>query len=109
MDIKNIPFEIFDLEQVIPEEHKGETGTAHWKTIQRGNVRMRIVEYGSGYLADHWCEKGHAVFVLEGAFVSELKDGRKDTLTKGMAYLVADHADAHRSYSENGVKLLIVD
>jgi hypothetical protein len=109
MEIKDIPFEVFDLEGTAGEEHAGVTGKAVWKTVQRGNVRMRIVEYTPGYLADHWCEKGHAVFVLEGDFESELKDGRKHRLSKGMGYLVADHAEPHRSRTERGVKLLIVD
>lgn len=109
MEIKDIPFEIFDLENTQPEEHAGVTGKAFWKTASRGNVRIRIVEYTKGYLADHWCEKGHAVYVLEGEFVSELADGRKFKLSKGMCYLVADHAEAHRSFTETGVKLLIVD
>ena len=109
MEIKDIPFEIFDLENVEPDIHKGITGNAIWKTIQKGNVRIRIVEYSKGYLADHWCKKGHAVFVLEGSLKSELKDGRKFDLSKGMCYLVADNTDEHRSYTENGVKLLIVD
>ncbi len=109
MEIKDIPFQVHDLENVLPEEHAGESGKALWKTIKKGNVRIRIVEYSAGYLADHWCEKGHAVFVLEGEFESELKDGRKFNLGKGMCYLVADNAEAHRSYTKNGVKLLIVD
>ena len=109
MELKDIPYEVFDLEKVPIEEHAGVTGKALWKTVQRGNVRIRIVEYTPGYLADHWCEKGHALLVLEGSFVSELKNGNKQTLTKGMCYLVGDNTDAHRSYTENGVKLLIVD
>jgi quercetin dioxygenase-like cupin family protein len=109
MEIKNIPFEVFDLKNVTAEEHDGITGKAVWKTIQRGDVRIRIVEYSPGYLADHWCEKGHVVFVLDGEFESELKDGRKFRLSKGMCYLVADHADAHRSSTKNGVKVLIID
>jgi quercetin dioxygenase-like cupin family protein len=109
MEIKDIPFEVFDLENTFAEKHNGITGEALWQTVSRGNVRIRIVEYTPGYQADHWCEKGHAVFVLEGEFTSELADGRKFVLSKGMCYLVADHAEAHRSVSENGVKLLIVD
>ena len=109
MEIKNIPFEVFDLKNVVPEEYPGTTGTAYWRTIKRGNVRIRIVEYSSGYLADHWCKKGHAVFVLEGSFESELQDGRKLALSKGMCYLVSDNTAAHRSISRDGVKLLIVD
>ena len=109
MEIRNIPFEVFDMESLSPEVHAGTTGQALWKTIKRGELRIRIVEYSAGYLADHWCKKGHAVFVIDGEFVSELEDGRKFTLSKGMSYLVADGADAHRSFTENGVKLLIVD
>ena len=109
MEIKEIPFQVFDLENMAAEEHPGVTGKAFWKTVNKGNVRIRIVEYTPGYLADHWCEKGHAVFVLEGEFESELQDGRKFTLKPGMCYLVADYRDAHRSHTKNGVKLLIVD
>lgn len=109
MEIHDIPFEVFDLMAVPSTTHAGETGSAQWQTVTRGNVRMRIVSYSPGYLADHWCEKGHAVYVLEGAFTSELKDGRTAVLTKGMGYLVADGAEPHRSRTEDGVKLLIVD
>ena len=109
MEIKGIPFEAIDLEAIAAEVHAGATGGSTWKTAVRGDVRIRIVEYGPGYLADHWCKKGHVVYVLEGSFVSELQDGKKSALTKGMCYLVSDNAEAHRSSTEGGVKLLIVD
>lgn len=109
MEIKDINFETFNMETISPEEHSGITGKAFWKTVKRGNIRMRIVEYSPGYLADHWCTKGHAVFVLDGEFESELLDGRKFQLSKGMSYLVADNFEPHRSSTETGVKLLIVD
>jgi hypothetical protein len=70
---------------------------------------MRIVEYSAGYLADHWCQKGHIVHCLEGAFQSELENGEIFTLNKGMTYIVSDNLSSHRSISENGVKLLIID
>lgn len=109
MQITNIPFEIIDLDSIEPEAHPGINGNAVWRTVGRGDFRIRVVEYSPGYMADHWCQKGHIVFVLEGEFESELKDGRKDRLTKGMCYLVSDNAEAHRSSTEGGVKLLIVD
>jgi quercetin dioxygenase-like cupin family protein len=109
VEIKDIPFQAFDLENIPAEERSGVTGKAFWKTVKAGNVRMRIVEYTPGYMADHWCEKGHAVYVLEGKFESELMDGRKTRLSKDIGYLVADHTDAHRSSTQHGVKLLIVD
>jgi len=109
MEIKDIPFQVFDLQKITAEEHTGVSGIAFWKTVIRGNLRIRIVEYSAGYFADHWCEKGHAVYVLEGEFESELQNGRKYALREGMCYLVADGIDSHRSYTKNGVKLLIVD
>lgn len=109
MEIKDIPFQLFDLANSVPETHPGITGTAFWRTVQRGGIRVRIVEYTPGYLADHWCKKGHVVFVLEGSFESELNDGSRHTLAKGMCYIVADNTGEHRSYSKDGVTLLIVD
>jgi hypothetical protein len=105
----NIPFKTIDWSSVEKTEHKGESGTAFWQTLQFGGLRMRIVEYSKGYLADHWCQKGHIVHCLEGEFVSELQNGDTFSLTKGMTYIVSDDLSSHRSVSANGVKLLIID
>jgi hypothetical protein len=105
----NIPFQTIDWTSVEKTEHKGESGTAFWQTLQFGGLRMRIVEYSNGYLADHWCQKGHIVHCLEGEFVSELQNGEEFTLTKGMTYIVSDDLSSHRSVSAHGVKLLIID
>ncbi len=107
--MSNIPFQTIDWPSVEKVEYKGETGTAIWQTIQFGGLRIRLVEYSKGYLADHWCEKGHIVYCLEGEFVTELKSGEKTKLTKGETYIVSDELSSHRSVSESGVKLLIVD
>ena len=42
-----------------------------------------MVEYSPGYLADHWCDRGHVLYVLKGELDSELRDGRKFKLTRG--------------------------
>lgn len=109
MEIKNVPYNVINWDAILPEKHLGVTGEALWKVSQQGNVRVRIVEYSPGYLADHWCEKGHVVYVLQGEFTTELQDGKNYTLTKDMCYVVADHAEPHRSTTSTGVKLLIVD
>ncbi len=109
MDMKNIPFGLTDWAEVEPSEHKGEQGMAHWRTRQFDNIRVRMVEYSAGYLADHWCKKGHILLCLEGVLHTELSDGRKFTLTPGTSYQVADNAEPHRSYTTTGVKLFIVD
>ncbi|MBL7911517.1 MAG: DHCW motif cupin fold protein [Bacteroidia bacterium] len=107
--MSKIPFTTIDWTAIEKVEHKGETGTSYWQTLQFGGLRIRIVEYTEGYLADHWCEKGHVVHCLEGDFITELKTGEKISLSKGKSYVVSDELSSHRSFSKNGVKLLIVD
>lgn len=105
----NIPFQIIDWNTIEKVEYSGDSGKALWQTVQYSGLRIRIVEYSKGYLADHWCQKGHIVHCLEGEFITELENNVKATLVKGQTYVVSDDLSSHRSYSENGVKLLIVD
>ena len=104
-----IPFQTIDWSAVEKTAHRGVTGTAYWQTIRLGGLRIRMVEYSKGYLADHWCEKGHVVHCLEGEFITELSTGENLTLKKGDSYVVSDGRSSHRSFSKEGVKLLIVD
>src|SRR6266481_1488808 len=107
--MSNIPFQIIDWTSIKKVEYKGETGVAFWQTIQFGGLRIRIVEYSDGYLADHWCQKGHIVHCLEGEVTSEQENGEKFILKKGMTYVVSDGLSSHRSKTNKKVKLLIVD
>ena len=110
MKIPALPFTVTDWSAVEPVVYPGETGQAIWRTFNIGDVRVRHVEYSPGYLADHWCDRGHVLYVLEGELVSELRDGRSFTLKPGMSYQVSDHGDAaHRSRTAVGAKLFIVD
>ena len=108
-DEQNIPFQVIQWDNIAKEEHHGEHGTSFWQTVQMPGLRLRIVEYSAGYLADHWCKKGHIVYCLEGSFVSELQNGESFSLCKGMTYIVSDDLSSHRSLSKEGVKLLIID
>ncbi|MCB0753608.1 MAG: DHCW motif cupin fold protein [Ignavibacteriae bacterium] len=109
MSTNNIPFQLLDWTKIPKTEHKGEIGTAYWQTTQLEGLRIRLVEYSKGYIADHWCKKGHIVHCLEGEFISEMEDGEKFILTKGMTYVVSDELSSHRSITKDGVKLLIID
>lgn len=109
MKMSNIPFATTDWSQVERTEHQGERGHAFWRTQIFGKIRVRMVEYTPGYLADHWCSKGHILLCLEGELQTELKDGRSFSLTPGMSYQVADDAEPHRSSTVTGSKLFIVD
>lgn len=109
----NLPvsaFEVVDWDKVPVTAHTGEAGRALWRTTAMGDVRIRYVEYSAGYVADHWCDKGHILLVLEGELVTELKDGRRYKLSRGMSYQVSDFGDAaHRTSTDTGAKLFIVD
>ncbi len=109
MNLNNIPFQTTDWETIESTSHAGTTGMAYWKTQNFDQIRVRMVTYSAGYLADHWCQKGHILLCLEGELTTELDDGRIVVLKAGMSYQVADAAQAHRSSTTLGAKLFIVD
>jgi quercetin dioxygenase-like cupin family protein len=109
MEMSGIPFGTTDWSKISATEHPGEAGAAFWRTRQFGRLRVRMVEYSPGYRADHWCSKGHILLCLEGELHTTLEDGREFTLRPGMSYQVADNAEPHRSRTETGAKLFIVD
>ena len=109
MKLEGITFQTTDWSGVEPTMHPGEAGVATWRTKEAGNVRVRMVDYSPGYVADHWCERGHVVLVLEGDLVTQLRDGREVVLGRGQSYVVADGDGAHRSRSPRGARLFIVD
>ena len=109
MRIEGVPFATIDWSAIEPTSHKGETGQAVWRTVESGNIRVRMVEYSSNYLADHWCSRGHVLLVLEGTLTTELKDGRSFVMTAGHSYQVAENAEPHRSRTEHGARLFIAD
>ncbi len=106
---KVIEYQVTDWSEIPKTAHKGESGIAFWQTLLFNGLRIRIVEYSKGFMADHWCQKGHIVHCLDGEFVSELENGNKQVLKKGMTYIVSDNMSSHRSSTESGAKLLIID
>ncbi len=109
MRMTNIPFATTDWAAVAETRHPGESGEAFWRTQQFGDIRVRLVRYSPGYVADHWCAKGHVLFCMEGDLTTELRDGRIVELKAGMSYQVADDTMPHRSSSKLGATLFIVD
>lgn len=110
MKLPELPFTPVHWDALPATTHKGDPGEAIWRTLNNGDVRMRVVEYSPGYVADHWCDRGHVIYVLDGELQTELKDGRRFTFTKGMGYTVSDFGDpAHKSSTTTGAKLFIVD
>ncbi len=109
MQLPPIPFQITAWETIAPTEHPGDTGVALWRTQTFGDIRVRMVDYSPGYLADHWCKKGHVLLCLEGELHTQLKDGRVEILRPGMSYQVGEAMEPHRSYAPHGARLFIVD
>ena len=107
--MSGINFQTIDWSIVPETEHTGESGIVHRRTVEFPGLKIRLVEYPSGYIADHWCQKGHIVHCLEGEFTSEMETGERFLLTKGMSYIVSDNLSSHRSVTKDGVKLLIID
>jgi len=109
MKFSSFPFSIIDFATIEPEIHNGISGQAEWRVLYRDEIRTRLVTYSPDYLADHWCSKGHIIFCVEGEMETELKDGSKHILSKGLMYTVGDNSDAHRTYSKDGCVIFIVD
>ena len=109
MKIEAVPFTTTDWSTIAPTEHAGASGVARWRTFEQGNVRVRLVEYSAGYQADHWCRRGHVLLVLEGELLTELEDGTQAVLRPGTSYQVGDDGAAHRSRTDTGATLFIVD
>lgn len=109
MLIDSVPFGTTDWSAFPETVHPGETGAAYWKTLEKGNIRVRMVRYTPDYLADHWCNRGHVLLVLTGELVTELQDGSSHLLTPGMSYQVSNDIAPHRSRTKTGATLFIVD
>lgn len=101
-------FQLVDWRAVPSTEHPGERGWARWHSVAISSSRLRIVEYSAGYVADHWCTRGHFILVLAGELVAE-QGGQQITLTADRWYQVADGGSGHRFSSEHGARMFVVD
>src|SRR5271167_2694187 len=109
MKIPPQPMFVADWAQIEPTRHPGESGFALWRTQNLGDIRVRILEYSPGYRADHWCSKGHVLYCLSGSLEVELRDGRRFSLRPNQSYQVGDGDPPHRSETQEGATLFVVD
>jgi quercetin dioxygenase-like cupin family protein len=110
MIIQDVPFEVTDWSQLTLVEHEGEKGSSQWRTFERGNIRVRVVDYLPGFYSDHWCGRGHVLLVLEGELTVRLKDGREFVMKPGTSFQAADdEANPHLAFTDLGAKVFIVD
>lgn len=78
MIIQEIPFDVVDWDSITEETIQGTEGHGTRKAVQLNKITLAKVTYSKGYIADHWCEKGHIIHVLEGTYIMETKDGERE-------------------------------
>ncbi len=101
---------VTDWSDIKEDSVNGQSGSSHSKIIEYGEIRVRTIEYSPGYEADHWCPKGHIIFVLEGELVIKLKDGTDYRINKGMSFVCGDNeSNMHSAASKNGATVIIID
>lgn len=96
-------------EEIQAEKIEGETGYVITKTKEIGDMKIRHNEYSAGFKADHWCEKGHILLVLNGVLIIEFKDGTSVDVTKGNSYVLGDNVQAHKAVTLSETEVFIVD
>ena len=111
MKLTNLPETIIDWSAVTPTTTTGETGEASVRAVRANDVQMRVVDYRPGYLADHWCSKGHLLYVISGELTIEHQDGRETyQLAAGMSWRSADEEGSpHRVRTGSGARVFIAD
>ena len=105
------PETAIDWSEIARTTIPGASAAARIRTFQANDAQLRIVEYDPGYLADHWCGKGHILYVISGALTIEHQDGAQTyEVSAGASWCSADgHGSPHRVRSEHGATVFIVD
>jgi hypothetical protein len=111
MKLTGIPETILDWSKIPAFRAAGKIGSANVRACLAGSAQVRVVEYGPGYLADHWCNKGHIIYVLLGKLIIEHQNSQNPCyLQAGMSWCVGDdEAPPHRVRSEDGATIFIID
>jgi quercetin dioxygenase-like cupin family protein len=111
-----IPFQTIDWSTVETISSPGASGVATMREVHYGDpsnagqaLRMRMVEYSANYLADHWCQLGHLIYILEGELILEMENGEASLLKAGSSFVVSDGLSSHRVRTVGKVKTLVVD
>jgi hypothetical protein len=56
MEMQPFLFEVTDWSALETSRHAGDPGVATWRTRTFDAIRVRMVEYSPGYVADHWSD-----------------------------------------------------
>jgi len=109
MNLGDLPLGLTDWSQIPESVHPGAPGTATVRSRQLGDIQLRLLVYSPNYVADHRCQKGHIVYVIQGQVVTEHRETTNYTLESGTTYHVPDNGPPHRAVSHGGATVFIVD
>lgn len=110
MSLPTMPFSLIDWNQLPPTRTEGETGHTEWRALDFADLRVRLSRYSPGYKADHFCDEGHILYLIEGDVTVDLKDGRRFEMTPGTSFQVSDFGDSpHRCSSRNGARFFVIE
>ena len=110
MKLNDVSYSLIDWQNVESTEVKGITGHAFWKTKKFNDLRIRIIEKSPGYRADHYCKKGHVIYVIDGEMVIDFENGEKFSVSAGQTVFLGDDPEfGHSTFTENGIKYFIID
>ncbi|OJV50624.1 MAG: hypothetical protein BGO31_09270 [Bacteroidetes bacterium 43-16] len=109
MDIFNLENVAINWEEIQAEKIEGESGYVISKTKEVGSIKIHHNTYSENFKADHWCEKGHILLVLNGILIIEFKDGTSVDVTKGNSYVLGDDVQAHKAMTLSETEVFIVD
>lgn len=110
MELSGLPEAVVDWSCTPATRTAGASAGATSRAHRTNGVQLRVVDYDPGYLADHWCSKGHILYVISGSLTIEHRDGKESyQLAAGMSWQTADDGAPHRVHSIGGAKVFIVD
>lgn len=110
MKLVDVPYALIDWQNVESAEVKGITGNAFWKTKKFNDLRIRIIEKSPGYRADHYCKKGHVIYVIEGEMEIYFENDEKFSVSTGQTVFLGDDPEfGHCTFTEKGIKYFIID
>lgn len=79
-----------------------------FKSIIKDNQRIRLTEFSYGLVEPDWCLKGHAGYVINGAFSIDYS-GKKERYNPGdVIFISAGEKDKHKAILEKGEKVTIL-
>ncbi|MBX3163535.1 MAG: DHCW motif cupin fold protein [Bacteroidetes bacterium] len=109
MEIKTLENLAINWENIPTEKANGITGFVLAKTIELPAFKIRELSFSENYEADHWCEKGHIIYVISGELIIAYNDGTHITIPTGNSLILGDNISSHKAKTKTETQILIID